>query len=79
MAGAPGTGASSVVEAVVAHGRTVVGVNGKKVGPGDTVKVPKDEVELLTKLGFLADGNAIEKPQTGPHVSVAAGPTVRIA
>ena len=78
MAGAPGTGAS-VVEAVVAHGRTVVGVNGKKVGPGETVKVQKEEVELLTKLGFLADGDVIEKPQTGPHVSVASGPTVRIA
>ncbi len=78
MAGAPGTGAS-VVEAVVAHGRTVVGVNGKRVGPGETVKVPKDEVESLTRLGFLTDGDVIEKPQTGPHVSVAAGPSVRIA
>ncbi|NMX99345.1 hypothetical protein HBO43_22400 [Pseudomonas veronii] len=63
----------------MAHGRTVVGVNGKKVGPGEIVKVPKDEVELLTKLGFLADGDVIEKPQTGPHISVASGPTVRIA
>lgn len=78
MAGAPGTG-SSIVEVVVAHGRTVVGVNGKSVGPGDTVKVPKDEVESLTKLGFLADGDMAEKPQAGPHVSVAAGPSVRLA
>lgn len=78
MAGAPGAGAS-VVEAVVAHGRTVVGVNGKKVGPGEIVKVPKDEVESLTKLGFLAGGDVVERPQTGPHVSVAAGPSVRIA
>jgi|GEM_PF-1030003 len=78
MAGACAAGAS-VVEAVVAHGRTVVGVNGKRVGPGDTVKVPKNEVESLTTLGFLTDGDVIEKPQTGPHISVASGPTVRMA
>ncbi|VVP61710.1 hypothetical protein PS870_06420 [Pseudomonas fluorescens] len=63
----------------MAHGRTVVGINGKKVGPGETVKVPKDEVESLTTLGFLVDGDAVEKQQAGPHISVSAGPTVRLA
>lgn len=69
----------SVAEAVVAHGRTVMGVDGKRYGPGDTVGVPATEVASLTALGFLVDGDAVVKKQSGPHVSVAAGPTVRIA
>ena len=69
----------SVTEAVVAHGRTVMGVDGKRYGPGETVEVPNGEVKTLTKLGFLVDGDAVVKKQSGPHVSVAAGPTVRIA
>lgn len=70
---------ASVAEAVVAHGRTVMGVDGKRYGPGETVELPADEVETLTGLGFLVDGDAVVKKQSGPHVSVAAGPTVRIA
>jgi len=69
----------SVTEAVVAHGRTVMGVDGKRYGPGETVEVPATEVASLTALGFLVDGDAVVKKQSGPHVSVAAGPTVRIA
>jgi len=69
----------SVTEAVVAHGRTVMGVDGKRYGPGETVEVPATEVASLTVLGFLIDGDAVVKKQSGPHVSVAAGPTVRIA
>lgn len=69
----------SVTEAVVAHGRTVMGVDGKRYGPGEIVEVPESEVETLTELGFLVDQNVIERKQAGPHISVAAGPTVRIA
>jgi len=69
----------SVTEAVVAHGRTVMGVDGKRYGPGETVEVPATEVASLTALGFLVDGDAVVKKQSGPHVSVAAGPTVRVA
>lgn len=69
----------SVTEAVVAHGRTVMGVDGKRYGPGETVEVPATEAASLTALGFLVDGDAVVKKQSGPHVSVAAGPTVRIA
>jgi hypothetical protein len=69
----------SVTEAVVAHGRTVIGVDGNRYGPGETVELPADEIETLTELGFLVDSNAVVKKQSGPHVSVAAGPTVRVA
>ena len=70
---------ASVAEAVVAHGRTVMGVDGKRYGPGETVEVPEGEVETLTELGFLVDQNVIERKQTGPRISVSTGPTVRIA
>ncbi|RON52922.1 hypothetical protein BK666_02160 [Pseudomonas frederiksbergensis] len=76
---APSAAAASIVEAVVANGRTVIGVDGKKKGPGQTVKLPAAEVASLMALGFLVDGDAIIKKQPGPHVSVAAGPTVRLA
>lgn len=69
----------SVTEAVVAHGRTVMGVDGNRYGPGETVELPPDEIGTLTELGFLVDPTVIERKQTGPHISVAAGPTVRIA
>lgn len=69
----------SVTEAVVAHGRTVIGVDGNRYGPGETVELSADEIETLTELGFLVDQTIIERKQTGPHISVAAGPTVRIA
>lgn len=78
MAGATTAGAS-VVEAVVASGRTVVGANGKKFGPGETVRVSDAEVGMLTELGFLVDADALVKKQNGPHISVNGGPTVRIA
>lgn len=78
MAGATTAGAS-VVEAVVAAGRTVVGAKGKKFGPGDTVKLSAPEADTLTALGFLVDADAVVKKQTGPHISVSSGPTVRIA
>ncbi|WP_109787665.1 hypothetical protein [Pseudomonas sp. OV226] len=76
---AAGTAAASLAEAVVANGRTVIGADGKKKGPGETVKLSATEVASLTTLGFLVDGNAVVKKQTGPHISVAAGPAVRIA
>nr|WP_314638139.1 hypothetical protein [uncultured Pseudomonas sp.] len=69
----------SVTEAVVAHGRTVIGVDGNRYGPGETVELSVDEIETLTELGFLVDGDAVVKKQSGPHISVASGPTVRIA
>lgn len=69
----------SVTEAVVAHGRTVIGVDGNRCGPGETVELPADEIETLTELGFLVDEFVIERKRPGPHISVAAGPTVRIA
>ncbi len=78
MAGPGGAGAS-VVEAVVARGRTVVGVDKKSRRAGETVKVPSAEAEALTRLGFLVDGDVVEKPQAGPHIRVSAGPGVRIA
>lgn len=70
---------ASVIEAVVAHGRTVIGVDGNPYGPGATVELPADEIEALTELGFLVDQFVIERKQAGPHISVASGPTVRIA
>lgn len=69
----------SVTEAVVAHGRTVIGVDGNCYGPGETVELSADEIETLTELGFLVDQTVSERKQVGPHISVAAGPTVRIA
>lgn len=69
----------SVTEAVVAHGRTVIGVDGNRYGPGETVELSVDEIETLTELGFLVDQTVIERKQVGPHISVATGPTVRIA
>ena len=69
----------SVTEAVVAYGRTVIGVDGNRYGPGETVELPVDEIETLTELGFLVDQTVIERKQVGPHISVAAGPTVRVA
>lgn len=78
MAGPGGAGAS-VVEAVVARGRTVVGVDKKPHRAGETVKVPATEAEALTRLGFLVDGDVAEKPQVGPHIRVSSGPGVRIA
>ncbi|MEA9997056.1 hypothetical protein QN382_23315 [Pseudomonas sp. 10B1] len=67
------------VDAVVAHGRTVIDVTGKRVGPGETAKVPSDEVQRLRELGFLSDGEVQEERREGPHISVSDGPTVRLA
>ncbi|MCO7569374.1 hypothetical protein NJH78_05260 [Pseudomonas chlororaphis] len=70
---------ASIAEVIVAPGRTVKGVDKKVCGPGEVVRVPSEEVAGLIALGFLADGAAVEKKQVGPHISVSAGPTVRIA
>ncbi len=77
--GAPQAGQGGAVDAVVAHGRTVVDVTGKHVGPGGTAKVPSKDLARLTDLGFIADGEAQEEPRDGPRVSVSEGPTVRLA
>jgi hypothetical protein len=76
---APNTATASTVEAVVAAGRTVIGANGKKFGAGAKVKLSAAEAITLTDLGFLVDADAVVKKQTGPHISVSSGPTVRIA
>ena len=76
---APNTVTASTVEAVVAAGRTVIGANGKKFGAGAKVKLSAAEAVTLTELGFLVDADAVIKKQTGPHISVSGGPTVRIA
>ena len=45
--------ADNLVDVIVAPRRSVVGHDGRAVGPGKTVKVPQDEVELLTARGFI--------------------------
>ncbi|MBB4863347.1 hypothetical protein HNP46_002194 [Pseudomonas nitritireducens] len=80
MAGA-GSGAS-MVEALVAQGRTVVGDDGGKVQAGKPVKVSRRDFKRLVELGFLVDPDNPE-PATpsgqGPGVIATEGPTVRLA
>ncbi|MBI6944207.1 hypothetical protein JET76_23050 [Pseudomonas putida] len=54
-----------LVEVTVAPRRSVVGHNGRAVGPGNLVKVPKDEVELLAARGFVL-GEGGELVAKGP-------------
>lgn len=81
MAGKPSvTEVDELVEALVAHGRTVKSPGGKYCGPGEIIELPAAEVEALTELGFLVDENAVERKPVGPHiVSQGSGPAVRIA
>ena len=43
------------------------------------MKLSATEADTLTALGFLVDDDAVVKKQTGPHISVTSGPTVRVA
>jgi hypothetical protein len=54
------------VARLVAPGRTVVGHDGKSVGPGVKVWVLDDDVERLTRLGFLVDPEAKALARRGP-------------
>ena len=56
----------SVVQAVVAHGRTTVDWTGKSVGPGQTAHVLEQDLERLTRLGFLVDPKAPAVLRRGP-------------
>lgn len=59
------------VTGVVAHGRTVE-VDGQMYGPGKTVELPADEVQMLRRRGFLIDEEADDDE------SAAATPKVTI-
>ncbi|MDY7560214.1 hypothetical protein QN366_01590 [Pseudomonas sp. CCC3.2] len=76
---APQAGQGGTVDAVVAHGRTVVDVTGKHIAAGETAKVLSKDVERLKELGFLSDGVVQDVRREGPHISVTEGPTVRLA
>jgi hypothetical protein len=72
--------AGKTIEAVVAHGRSVIDGAGVRVGPGGKVALPVGEVRQLRKLGFLlgADEDFIAT-RPGPNLKAADGPTVRLA
>jgi hypothetical protein len=54
------------VARLVAPGRTVVGNDGKSVGPGAKVWVLDTDVERLTRLGYLVDPEAKPMKRRGP-------------
>ena len=54
-----------LVEVIVAARRSVIGHDGRAVGPGNPVKVPKGEVELLAARGFIL-GEGGELVPKGP-------------
>ena len=54
-----------LVDVIVAPRRSVVGHNGRAVGPGNPVKVPADEVDLLVERGFVL-GEGGELVARGP-------------
>lgn len=76
-ASAADAASDDLVEATVAPGRTVH-VDTRK-GPGETVRLPADEIERLIALGFLVDPAApapVAAPVAGPTTAPADGPSV---
>lgn len=71
----------SLVEAVVARGRSVVDGTGARKVAGETARVPSGEVRSLRELGYLVDPKAQEIPvQKGPKLIPSDGPSmVRLA
>lgn len=84
----PNTGASPPAEqkagksavAVVAHGRSVMGEDGVRIGPGHEISLPSGEIRELRKLGFLlrADEDFVAS-RPGPNLTASDGPSVRLA
>ena len=72
--------ATKMVDAVVAHGRSLrVGADGKTKTylAGESVKLPADEIAGLKTLGFLVDSEAVVIPTAdGPTFGTNEGPKV---
>jgi hypothetical protein len=63
---------------VVAAGRTVIGADGKRCGPGESVELSAGDAKSLSSLGFLLmDGVADIPTGNGPVFDSSEGPTVR--
>jgi len=64
---------ASLVECTVARGRTVV-LDTKAYNPGDTLKLPAEEAQRLTGLGYLVDTSVVAAPAVieGPQVTQTA-------
>lgn len=67
----------ALVEATVAHGRTLQ-IGAEQKGAGEKVNLDADEVRRLRKLGFLVDPKAKEEPARGNGPSFSADGGVKV-
>lgn len=77
---AAGSAAGTLIEVLVAPGRTIVDETGAHVPAGQPAKIAKADLKRLQALGFIADEPPAEgEVRPGPRVTVTEGPTVRRA
>ena len=71
---------AATAKAVVAHGRTVVGFDGKSVSAGGEVTLLASEVDHLASIGFLVQPGVEEVPRgNGPSFGSNEGPRIQVA
>jgi len=70
--------ASRLVAATVARGRTVVDLDGVRIGAGKEVSLPSADVDRLRARGFLVDPKKPAIPLAdGPTFGSATGPRIK--